>query len=76
MFKIEKVTPQEAWKAQNLIDAVDLAERFLPLIARAEMPHRLNFERFYQEALADVARIKAMDYSKFDHVPGVFCHAA
>ena len=64
------MTPSERWKNKNLQDAMVYAAGWLELIPKAvNEQSRLNAENFYQQALAEVERIKAMDYSQFTHIP-------
>ena len=64
------MTPSERWKNKNIQDALVYAAGWLELIPKAvNSQSRLIAENFYQQALAEVERIKAMDYSQFTHIP-------
>lgn len=61
---------REEWKQKNLDDAVIYAEQWRQLIPTAVNPQsRLIAEEFYRQALAEVERIRVMDYSQFECVP-------
>ncbi len=64
------MTPVERWKNKNIQDAMVYAAGWLELIPKAVNPQsKLIAENFYQQSLAEVERIKAMDYSQFTCVP-------
>ena len=56
------MTPSERWKNKNIQDALVYAAGWLELIPKAvNSQSRLIAENFYQQSLAEVERIKAMD---------------